>query len=92
MSRSEGMILSETLQVVAIIEKLPSGWKNFKNYLKHKRKEMKLGKLILRLHIEEDNRGFECKSSNSITAKENLVEHKQGQSSNDMKTKNLRLA
>lgn len=53
---------------------------------------MKLGKLILRLHIEEDNRGFECKSSNSITAKENLVEHKQGQSSNDMKTKNLRLA
>ena len=32
----EGMILSETFQVAAIIEKLPSGWKDFKNYLKHK--------------------------------------------------------
>ena len=34
--QAEGMILSETFQVASIIEKLPPGWKDFKNYLKHK--------------------------------------------------------
>ena len=38
----EGMMLSETFQVVVIIEKLPIAWKDFKNYLKHKRNEMSL--------------------------------------------------
>jgi len=31
----EGMILSETFQVATILEKLPSMWRDFKNYLKH---------------------------------------------------------
>ncbi|GJY38596.1 hypothetical protein Tco_0424960 [Tanacetum coccineum] len=35
----EGMTVSETFQVAAIIEKLPPSWVDFKNYLKHKRKE-----------------------------------------------------
>ena len=35
---AEGMVLSETFQVAAIIEKLSSLWKDFKNYLKHKQK------------------------------------------------------
>ena len=35
---AEGMVLSEYFQVAAIIEKLPPNWKDFKNYLKHKRK------------------------------------------------------
>ena len=34
---AEGMSLSESFQVAAIIEKLPPLWKEFKNYLKHKR-------------------------------------------------------
>ena len=46
---AEGMMLSESFQVAAIIEKLLSNWKDFKNYLKHKRKEMKLEDLIVRL-------------------------------------------
>ncbi|KAD6118765.1 hypothetical protein E3N88_10036 [Mikania micrantha] len=33
---SEGMTLSETFQVAAMIEKLPPSWVDFKNYLKHK--------------------------------------------------------
>nr|GEW47648.1 hypothetical protein [Tanacetum cinerariifolium] len=36
----EGMTLSETFQVAAIIEKLPPSWVEFKNYLKHRRKEI----------------------------------------------------
>ena len=45
----EGMIVSEAFQVAAIIEKLPPAWKEFKNYLKHKRKEMNVEELIVRL-------------------------------------------
>ena len=51
--RAERMIRSETFQVATIIEKLPLGWKDFKNYLKHKRKEMNLEELIFRLRIEK---------------------------------------
>ena len=74
--RVEGMMLSETFQVVAIIQKLPPIWKDFKNYLKHKRKEMNTKDLIIRLRIEEDNRGFEKKRAHNLgEAKANFVEH-----------------
>ncbi|KAK3008905.1 hypothetical protein RJ639_013202 [Escallonia herrerae] len=71
----EGMVLGEYFQVAALIEKLPPTWKDFKNYLKHKRKEMKLEDLIVRLRIEEDNRQSEKKAGNyHQKAKENVVE------------------
>ena len=56
------MIINEVFQVAAFIEKLPPAWKDFKNYLKHKRKEMTLEDLIVRLKIEEDNRHAEKRS------------------------------
>ncbi|KAK3004069.1 hypothetical protein RJ639_018600 [Escallonia herrerae] len=72
---AEGMVLGESFQVAALIEKLPPTWKDFKNYLKHKRKEMKLEDLILRLRIEEDNRQSEKKAGNyHQEAKANVVE------------------
>ncbi|XP_076906272.1 uncharacterized protein LOC143562325 [Bidens hawaiensis] len=43
---AEGMTLSETFQVAAMIEKLPPSWIDFKNYLKYKRKEMTIDELI----------------------------------------------
>ncbi|KAK5802498.1 hypothetical protein PVK06_030095 [Gossypium arboreum] len=46
-----------------IIEKLPPTWNDFKNYLKHKRKEMSVEDLIVRLQIEEDNKGTKKKGS-----------------------------
>ena len=52
----EGMVLGESFHVEAVIEKLPSAWKDFKNYLKHKQKEMNMEDLVVRLRIEEDNR------------------------------------
>ena len=52
---AKGMMLSESVQVLAIIEKLLPNWKSFKSYLKHKCKEMKLEDLIVRLRIEDDN-------------------------------------
>ncbi|KAK1380646.1 CCHC-type domain-containing protein [Heracleum sosnowskyi] len=68
---SEGMPMNEAFQVAVIIEKLPPGWKDFKNYLKHKRKEMTVQDLVLRLRIEEDNKNRSVSSSNA-----NVVEVK----------------
>jgi len=33
---SEGLVINESFQVVAVIKKLPPLWKDFKKYLKHK--------------------------------------------------------
>ena len=71
-------MLSETFQVKTIIENLPPSWKDFKNYLKHKRKEMSIKDLVIRLHIKEDNKGSEKKvAHNPNGAKTNFVEHGQ---------------
>ena len=81
---AEGMSLSESFQVATIIEKLPPLWKEFKNYLKHKRKEMRLEDWIVRLRIEEDNRAFEKKAGKGIMeSKANVME--QGQTSHNHK-------
>ncbi|KAL4615008.1 hypothetical protein ACB092_07G093300 [Castanea dentata] len=72
----EGMSVSESFQVATIIEKLPPSWKDFKNYLKHKRKEMRLEDLIMRLRIEEDNHSSEKAVGNHyMESKANTVEH-----------------
>ena len=62
-------------QVAAIIEKLPPLWKDFKNYLKHKRKEMTVEDLIVGLRIKEDNKAAEKRSrGNSTISGVNFVE------------------
>ncbi|XP_019239072.1 PREDICTED: uncharacterized protein LOC109219108 [Nicotiana attenuata] len=72
---AEGMVINEAFQIVAFIEKLSPLWKDFKNYLKHKRKEMTLEDLIVRLRIEEDNKAAEKKSrGNSTIMGANIVE------------------
>ena len=64
--------------MVAIIEKLPPAWKDFKNYLTHKRKEMSMEDLVLRLRIEEDNKRSDEKGADtSPEVKANFVEHDQ---------------
>ena len=69
------MTLSETFQVAAFIEKLPPSWRDFKNYLKHKRKELSLEDLIVRLRIEEDNRLSEKKVGKNLeVSRANVVE------------------
>ena len=70
-----GLIVNDAFQVAAIIEKLPPLWKDFKNYLKHKRKEMTVEDLIVRLRIEEDNKAAEKRSrGNSAISGVNFVE------------------
>ncbi|CAM8887108.1 unnamed protein product [Rhodiola kirilowii] len=71
---SEGMKVNEPFQVTAVIEKFPSGWKDFKNYLKHKRKEMSMEDLVIRLKNEEDNR-LSDKRIRLPSERANIVEH-----------------
>jgi len=68
------MILPETFQVATIMEKLPPAWRDFKNYSKHKCKELKLKDIIVRLRIEEDNRKSKKSNKNSYEAKANVIE------------------
>ena len=64
------------------MEKLPPAWRDFKNYLKHKRKELKLEDLIVRLRIEEDNRKSEKRSNkNSYEVKANVIENSKAKAS-----------
>ncbi|GKB24442.1 retrovirus-related pol polyprotein from transposon TNT 1-94 [Tanacetum coccineum] len=72
---AEGMTVSEAFQVAAIIEKLPPSWVDFKNYLKHKRKEMSVEDLIVRLCIKEDNKLAQKNTYTPDSAKANMVEH-----------------
>ena len=70
------MNLPKTFQVATIVEKLPPVWRDFKNYLKYKRKELKLEYLIVRHRIEEDNR-----KSDKRKAKANVIEDSKGKAS-----------
>ncbi|XP_057491347.1 uncharacterized protein LOC130777071 [Actinidia eriantha] len=72
---TEVMALVEEFQVGVIIEKLPPSWRDFKNYLKHKRKGMSLDDLIVRLRIEENNRLNDRKGDYHMESKANVVEH-----------------
>ncbi|GJZ54513.1 hypothetical protein Tco_0609398, partial [Tanacetum coccineum] len=84
---AEGMNLSETFQVAAIIKKLPPSWVEFKNYLKHKRKEMSVEDLVVHLRIEEDNKLAQKNTYTPDSAKANMVEHAGSSSKSNSKAK-----
>ena len=39
---SEGMKMCENMQANVLLEKFPPSWSNYKNYLKHKKKDLSL--------------------------------------------------
>ncbi|KAK6121886.1 hypothetical protein DH2020_044370 [Rehmannia glutinosa] len=61
------MVVSESFQVAAIIEKLPPLWKDFKNYLKHKRKEMGLEDLIVDCELKKTTASPKLSAATSAT-------------------------
>ncbi|GJU68016.1 hypothetical protein Tco_0607890 [Tanacetum coccineum] len=84
---AEGLTLSETFQVDAIIEKLPPSWVEFKNYLKCMRKEISVEDLVAHLHIEEDNKLAQKNTYTPDSAKANMVEHAGSSSKSNFKGK-----
>ncbi|XP_077239812.1 uncharacterized protein LOC143880724 [Tasmannia lanceolata] len=61
---AEGMIISEQFQVAAMIDKLPPLWKDFRNSLLHKSKELLMESLLVCLRIEKENRNQDKKEEN----------------------------
>ena len=47
--------LLEHFMVRYLIKNLPNSWKDYKNNIKHKRKQMSLEDVILHIRIEEQN-------------------------------------
>ncbi|KAA0054989.1 uncharacterized protein E6C27_scaffold43052G001370 [Cucumis melo var. makuwa] len=68
---NEGMPLDDQFQVVVIIDKLSSLWKDFKNTLRHRTKEFSLESLIRRLKIEEEARKHDKKEEVNAIPKKN---------------------
>ena len=69
------MVLGESFQVETVFEKLPPAWKDFKNYLKHKRNEMSMEDPVVRLRIEENNKRSDKKGVHTLTeVKANFLE------------------
>lgn len=69
---SEDMSLPEQFVVASAIHKLLSSWKDFYTSLKHKKKEMTMEDLIVRLKIQEqhkdrDSKGVEYLSESHLT-------------------------
>jgi len=53
---AEGMKMCEILQANVLIENFPPFWSDYRNHLKHKRKDFTLQELISHKWIEETNR------------------------------------
>ncbi|KAA0056743.1 ty1-copia retrotransposon protein [Cucumis melo var. makuwa] len=53
---SEGMKMCEILQANVLLKKSPPSWNDYRNHLKHKKKDLKLQELISHICTEEANR------------------------------------
>ncbi|KAK4389970.1 hypothetical protein Sango_2060300 [Sesamum angolense] len=71
----EGMKMCEILQANVLLEKFPPTWSEYRNHLKHKKRDLTLQELISHMRIEEANRLKDEETSlSSLSIKANLVE------------------
>ena len=74
-----------------VIETLPNSWKNYKNSMKHKRKQMSLEDVIIHIRIKEQNTTRDkAERSKELSSKENVVEERPSPQFNRLKRQNLR--
>jgi len=72
---SEGMKLCDVFLANVLLEKFPSSWTDYRNHLKHKKKDLTLEELVSHMRTEEANRLKDKPVSvTTNTAKVNLVE------------------
>ncbi|KAL0367431.1 UNVERIFIED_CONTAM: hypothetical protein Sradi_3633200 [Sesamum radiatum] len=73
---SEGMKMCDTLQANVLLEKFSPSWSEYRNHLKHKKKDLNLQQLISHMRTEEANRLKDKETSNpsSISFKASLGE------------------
>ncbi|XP_031255123.1 uncharacterized protein LOC116113113 [Pistacia vera] len=74
--KNEEIILPETFVAGCLIEKLSDSWRDYKNSMKHKRKQMSLEDVIVHIRIEETNRlRDKVDKAKELTSKANVVEN-----------------
>ena len=74
---AEGMVIDDAFQAATLIEKLSPSWKEYKNYWKHKKRDMSLEDLVVHIRIEESNREKDKNDlASELSSKANLVEQK----------------
>ncbi|KAL0309191.1 UNVERIFIED_CONTAM: hypothetical protein Sradi_5861400 [Sesamum radiatum] len=72
---SEDMKMCEIIQANSLLEKFPPSWNDYRNHLKHKKRDLTLQELISHMRTEEANRLKDKENSNSsFSIKANLVE------------------
>ena len=73
--KTEEIDLPESFVSGCLIEKLPESWRDYKNCMKHKRKQMSLEDVIVHIRIEEKNRQLDrAEKAKELNSKANLVE------------------
>ncbi|XP_031268527.1 uncharacterized protein LOC116126971 [Pistacia vera] len=74
--KNEEIILPETFVGGCLIEKLPDSWRDYKNSMKHKLKQVSLEDMIVHIRIEETNRlRDKVDTAKELTSKANVVEN-----------------
>ncbi|KAH7847524.1 hypothetical protein Vadar_027183 [Vaccinium darrowii] len=71
---SDGMTIDEQFQVAVLIDKLPTGWKEFKKDLRYKTKDFSIDCLIARLRVKEEARKQDQKDEVLFVAKKKELE------------------
>ncbi|XP_031275541.1 uncharacterized protein LOC116134037 [Pistacia vera] len=73
---NEEIILPKTFVAGCLIEKLLDSWRDYKNSMKHKRKQMSLDDVIVHIRIEETNRlRDKADKAKELTSKANFIEN-----------------
>ena len=73
----EDIKLPEPFVVVYLIETFPDSWKDYKNSMKHKRKQISLEDVIIHIRIKEQNETRDkAKKAKELSSMENVVEER----------------
>ena len=60
-----------------LVETLPKSWKDYKNNMKHKRKQMSLKDVIIHIRIEKQNQNrYNVEKTKELSSKANVVKKK----------------
>ena len=73
----EDIKLPKPVVVGHLIETLPDSWKDYKNSMKHKRKQMSLEDVIISIRVDEQNKTRDkTERAKELSSKENVVEER----------------
>ena len=89
----EDINLLEPFVADYLIKTFPDSWKDYKNSMKHKRKQMSLEDVIIHIRIEEQNKTRDkAERAKELSTKANVVEERPSLNSKGLRDKTLGLS